>query len=162
MVDHMVVGDRVTVGRNEEAGTEASDHLVAMHLALLAVPAISPEEFFKRRTLHEGRIVLTFLILRLGPVLLIALVDSHPHRDHRGFDLRDEVGKAGRALRICGYRRRRRGEGTPGEPAVSERSAGHKCGAEHGRGAKKREPPRRPNFAARLFVDVCHDCISKR
>src|SRR5581483_11136026 len=120
MVDHVVIGDGIAVSGNEEPGADTGDHLMALHVALRAVLAKLPEEFLKGRARGEwGR----FLIVRSTLIRISALIDPNAYRNHGGFHLRDEIGKAGLSGRICRYRCRRRGKGLSGEPSVSERSA---------------------------------------
>src|SRR5579864_7722068 len=130
---------------------------MALHVALLAVVEL-PEEFLKGRTRHERG---GFLIVGSTLIRFSALVDANPHRNYSGFDLGDEIGKAGLSGRVCRYRCRRRGKGLSGKPSVSKRSANGEGRAQHRCGTKQRETPRRPDLAAGSLIGVCHDCISK-
>ena len=98
LVDHVIVGHRVAVGRDEEAGALAHREVAPARRALLrsAVTvgrAEAAEEALHRRAGRERRVA------ALEAVHARAF-DLDAHRDHRGFHLLDDVGKADRALRV--------------------------------------------------------------
>ena len=93
MVDHVIVGHRIAVRRDEEARAFAGDDLMLALHAVGTAEAELPEELFERRT---G----LFVIVALGHRAVVAIfIDLDADRYDRGFDLGDEIGEARGGLR---------------------------------------------------------------
>jgi len=108
VIDDVIVGHRVAVGRNEEARAFAGDGLAALRHAILAplaaLPTLAelvaelPEELFHRRAGLERNGALVVAVAVLLEHRGLGGGDLHAHRDNGGFDLGDDVGEAGRML----------------------------------------------------------------
>ena len=93
-VDHVIVGDRVAIGGNEEAGTLAGHHAVSVRAA--AKPGgkpSGPPKRRKKRSIGEpgwnGKVLVAI-------VLGYLLVDVDLDRNHRRLHTLDDIGKANR------------------------------------------------------------------
>ena len=155
MIDHVIVGHRIAVGGDEEAGAFAGDGLMALrHLAALALAALAAEliaelaeELVHRRARHRrnGVLVVVALLLlhrrRLG-----GSGNLHPHRDDGGFYLGDDIGEAGRMLHggIGSARRRRPRRQID---VIAARSAHQQRGADRGDRGHQHDAPGREGFA---------------
>ena len=94
--DHVVVSHRIAVGGNEKAGSLASDDVMAVafgqavRIARHVGHAEPAEEIAQARR--------NVIAAKTGG--LRSAVDLDAHRDHRRFDLLDDVGKADRRLQL--------------------------------------------------------------
>src|ERR1043166_6029469 len=135
LVDHVIVGDRVAVGRDEEAralahgeggprgpARTAGRGTIAMLLAIRGAEAA--EEALHRRARRERRVALEAHLARTA-------VDLDADRNDRGLHLLDNVGEADRplhALRVSGARKEL-GLGLREERGRGEKDAGAEAGA---------------------------------
>src|SRR3974390_926412 len=96
LVDHMVIGHRITIGRNKEAGALPGDETAAVavrHSFRSVRHAKAPEE-----VAYSGRQVFEALVRQ--PISLRAAVHANADGDHRRFHLLDDVGKADWCLQL--------------------------------------------------------------
>ncbi len=105
----MIVGHRISVGGNEEAGTLAGDHVAAAGAALIALIARAAltvvgrpeltEEAIHRGSPAEGQIALESHRSR-------AAIHLDANRDDGGLHLVDDIGESDRPLQALGMRHR--------------------------------------------------------
>ncbi len=108
LIHHMIVGHRIAVGRDEEAGTLAQSILASLLSRSLPVAKTSwsvrlaeaPEEILERRTPQR--------IVFVQRETVTARVHLDLDGDDRRLDLFHDVGKAHRALGVLRVRIRRR------------------------------------------------------
>src|SRR3984957_4733385 len=140
MIDHMIVGQSITVRRNEEAGTLAGDHLVVMLHAVGGAEAETLRKLVERRLGLIG----TSALVALGNRHVVAIaIDLDADRYHSRFDLGYEIAEARRIL--CGGLSRLRRRKT--ERPVTARPDDEHGHAESGDRRQQREATRFENFS---------------
>ncbi len=113
MIDDVIVGHRVAVGRDEKAGAFADDGLMGLRRpALATLPVLFAElleKLLQRRARRERNGFVAAVLPQRGR--LGGAVDLHAHGYDRGLHLGDDVGEPGR-MRQRRFRRacRRRAE----------------------------------------------------
>ncbi len=171
VIDHVVVGHRIAVGGDEEAGAFAGDGLMALRrlaaLALLPLAALTLtaelvaellEELVHRRAGHHRNGVLVVVALLLHRRRLGGSGNLHPHRDDGGFHLGDDIGEAGRMLHgRIGSARGRRPRRQIG--VIATRAAHQQRGADSGDRGQQHEAPGREGFT---IVRKHHGSPSRR
>ncbi len=137
MIDDVIVGHGIAVGGDEEAGADAGDDLMALHLRAVAA---APNCWKKRSNGVPRKSVRHVLIFTVAAqhAGVGRFVELHADRDDGRFYLADQIRKAvGTLLRL---RRGRRGM-----RALSKVSVAHwakdKSGTENGDGTEQRDAP---------------------
>ena len=150
VIDDMVVGHRIAVGGDEEAGALAGDgltrHAVAATRAAGAAELLTellaelPKELVERRARHGRNVFLVVALLHRRRLRGGRGVEFHAHRNHRRLHLGDDVGKADWMLR--GSLSRARG-GSPRGDLIAARTGDQHGHAQRGHRRQQREAPSR-------------------
>ncbi len=163
LIHHMIVGHRITVSRNEEAGTLAQGVLASLLSRSLPLAktryvrllAEAPEEILERRTAQR--------IVVIQRETVAARVHLDLDGDDRRLHLFHDVGEAHRPLGVLRMRRGRRKQCAAGRVWGQGEVREQQPAAQSGNGRKKEDAalgikamPRIPGHARRHISDsIC-------
>ena len=166
VIDNVIIGHRIAISGDKEAGALASDGaLVVRHSLRHSLPHSGTAELLEEFVESARHLRHCIIVAALTHAGCFRFINFDPYRDHGRLYFFNDIGKSGRSL--CAVRMRGRGQGNLTQSIKGRRPSRNRGNNKPGCRCKKHQPSRRRTRALQrateylIHVFVLHREISE-